>query len=272
MSPPEPFEVFAIRYAHHGDWPRPAQFLEPAGGGGESMAMDFYCWVAVGPKATFIIDTGCDADEAGRRGHDYLRSPIETLSALGVDVAAATDLILTHLHYDHVGNLAHFPAATMHLQEQEIDFATGPYMSERKYSLAYCPEHVGAVIGAVEGGRVRLYDGDADLAPGLSIHRVGGHTSGMQVVRVLTRRGWVVIASDAIHYYEELERGVPWTNAVDLGDMLAAHATLRGLADSEDHIVAAHDPRVLGLYPAPTEAVSGYAVRLDVAPADYGPT
>lgn len=91
-----------IRHAHRRDWPRPAQFPNPVDGA-QTMATDFFCRVAVGPDATFVVDTGCAAEGAERRGRDYLQSPIETLTALGVDVPGTTDLILTHLHSDHVG-------------------------------------------------------------------------------------------------------------------------------------------------------------------------
>ena len=264
MSDPQPFEVYGIRYAQHAGWRIPSYFERNSHT--DTMVMDFFCWVAVGPEKTFFIDTGCNAEEAASRGHEFLRCPTETLGALGVDAAGATDLILTHLHYDHVGNIDKFPNATLHLQEKEIAFAVGRDMTLHNFRRAYRPDHVTAVIRAIHDGRAILYDGDAEIAPGLSVHYVGGHTRGLQVVRVFTRRGWVVLASDAIHYYEELERSVPWTNAVDVAEMLDAHDILREIADSTEHIVAAHDPKVLKQYPPPSQDLDGFAVRLDADP------
>ena len=263
MSDPQPYELYAIRYAHHADWPVPVYFEQTSAE--QRMDMDFFCWVAVGPDNTYFIDTGFNAAEASLRGHEFLRCPTETMRDLGLDTGNATDLILTHLHYDHVGNLDKFPTAKLHLQEKELQFVTGRDMNIYNFRRVYHPDHLELVLRALYDGRATLYDGDAELTPGISIHWVGGHTRGLQVVRVLTERGWVGLASDAIHYYEELERSVPWTNAVDVDDMLRAHVTLREIADSTEHIVAAHDPLVLRRYPAPVKELNGYAVRLDMA-------
>ncbi|MCE2491696.1 MAG: N-acyl homoserine lactonase family protein [Alphaproteobacteria bacterium] len=264
MSNPQPFEVFGIRYARHEGWPIPVYFERTSGR--DTMVMDFFCWVAIGPERTVFIDTGFDADEGRFRGHEFLRCPADTLSELGADTTRATDLVLTHLHYDHAGNLDKFPSATLHLQEKEIAFVTGRRMNTRNFRRAYQSDHIELVLRAIYDRRATLYDGDSEITPGLSIHRVGGHTMGMQVVRVFTKRGWVALASDAIHYYEELERSVPWTNAVDIDEMIHAHDILRDIAESTDHIVAAHDPKVLRQYPAPTADLEGFAVRLDVEP------
>lgn len=264
MSAPQPFEVYGICYARHAGWPIPTYFERKSGQ--DTMVMDFFCWVAVGPERTFFIDTGFNAEEGASRGHEFLRCPTETLQALGIDTSIAADLILTHLHYDHAGNIDKFPNATLHLHEKEIAFVTGRNMCTYNFKRAYRPDHIASVLRAIHGGRAILYDGDAEIAPGLSIHYVGGHTEGLQVVRVFTRRGWVALASDAIHYYEELERSVPWTNAVDVGEMLEAHEVLREIADSTDHIVAAHDPKILQQYPPPSDDLEGFAVRLDVEP------
>ena len=219
--------------------PIPVYFeLKP---GQDTMVMDFFSWVVVGPDKTFVIDTGFNAEEAEFRGHEFLRCPTETLQDLGIDASSATDLILTHLHYDHAGNLDKFPNATLHLQEKEMAFVTGRMMRTYNFRRPYQPDHLEIVLRAIYDRRAVLYDGDAKLAPGLSLHWVGGHTMGLQVVRVFTRRGWVALASDAIHYYEELERSVPWSNVLDVPEMLHAHDILRDIADSTDHIVAAHD-------------------------------
>jgi hypothetical protein len=89
---------------------------------------------------------------------------------------------------------------------------------------------------------------------------------GLQVVRVWTRRGWVVVASDATHLYANMKRGLPFPAVYNIGDMLEGHRTLHKLADSEDHIVPGHDPIVMKVYPPPSPELQGIVVRLDVAP------
>ena len=106
----------------------------------------------------------------------------------------------------------------------------------------------------------------AELAPGISVHLVGGHTPGLQSVRVKTQRGWVVLASDATHYYEHFEKDRCFVTVFNIGDTLEGYRKLKGLADSPQHIVPGHDPLVMQRYPA-VPKLEGIAVRLDVPPA-----
>lgn len=96
-----------------------------------------------------------------------------------------------------------------------------------------------------------FYNGDAELAPGLTLHAVGGHSAGLQFVRVKTRRGYVVIASDTTHFYENMASSRPFTTAFHIGRMLEGFDRLLELAPDEDHIVPGHDPLVMKLYPPP---------------------
>jgi glyoxylase-like metal-dependent hydrolase (beta-lactamase superfamily II) len=114
--------------------------------------------------------------------------------------------------------------------------------------------------------RVAFHDGDAEIAPGISVHRVGGHTAGMQVVRVHTARGWVVLASDASHFYEHFERNRCFPLVFHVGEVFEGYARLRALADSDEHVIPGHDPLVIERYPPVSDALAGIAVRLDAAP------
>src|SRR3546814_8913632 len=98
------------------------------------------------------------------------------------------------MHYDHCGNLSKFPKARLHLQEREMRYATGRHMAEALLREAYSVESVTDLVCALYEDRVGFVAGTTELAPGISLHHVGGHTDGLQVVRVWTRRGWVVLA------------------------------------------------------------------------------
>jgi glyoxylase-like metal-dependent hydrolase (beta-lactamase superfamily II) len=167
------------------------------------------------------------------------------------------------LHYDHIGNFDLFPAATFHLQDLEMRYATGRHMGERFFSGAYDVEDVAGMVRRVYAGRVRFHDGDAELAPGLSIHLIGGHTMGLQSVRVRTRRGWLVLASDASHFYANMEQVRPFPIVWSVADMVQGYRRLRELAESPEHIIPGHDPLVLERYPAPSPELRGIVARLD---------
>ena len=122
------------------------------------------------------------------------------------------------------------------------------------------------MVRRVFDGRLQFHGGTDELAPGLSVHLIGGHTMGLQAVRVWTQRGWVVLASDASHLYANMEQERPFPILYNLGDMLEGYKTLRRLASSRQHIVPGHDPLVLQRYPVPKRGLEGIAVRLDVEP------
>jgi glyoxylase-like metal-dependent hydrolase (beta-lactamase superfamily II) len=110
---------------------------------------------------------------------------------------------------------------------------------------------------------VRFHDGDAEIAPGISVHLIGGHTMGMQAVRVKTRRGWLVLASDASHFYANMEEVRPFPIVWSVADMVEGYRKLRSLAESAAHIIPGHDPLVMQRHPAASKALEGIAVRLD---------
>jgi len=112
---------------------------------------------------------------------------------------------------------------------------------------------------------VQFHEGVSELAPGITLHKVGGHTKGLQIVRVKTQRGHVVLASDAAHLYANMERRHPFPIIIDVDDYLAAFDTIEGLASSKAHIVPGHDPLVLARYPLAKPGLAGI-VRLDAEP------
>jgi len=264
MSSPTTYELFAVKYGTHERRAAENFIFQDIHDG--PMPLDYFVWVAKSPDKTYVIDTGFDEATGRRRDRAIIRNPAAGLSALGIDATAVEDVIITHLHYDHVGNFEIFPRARFHLQDREMAYATGRYMCHDRLRLPFDIENVTGMVRQVYQGRVEFHDGDEVLDSGLSLHRVGGHSHGLQIVRVHTQRGWVVVASDASHFYAHLETGNPFPLVFNVGDLLEGHRTCRRLADSEQHIVPGHDPLVMQRYPAPSSDLEGIAVRLDVAP------
>jgi len=264
MSDPAPFEVYAIRYATVA---RRAAENFIGGDPHESAArMDYFVWLARRGAQSFVIDTGFNQAAARRRQREFLRSPVEGLQLLGIDAARVQDVIITHLHYDHIGNFDLFPGARFHLQDREMAYATGRYMASEFFSYAYEVEEIIAMVRNVYAGRVQFHRGDAELTPGLSVHHVGGHTKGLQVVRLWTRVGWLVLASDASHYAANMLAERPFPVVADVTQMFDGWGRLRELASDPRYIVPGHDPLVMQRYGAPSAALEGIAVRLDAEP------
>ena len=261
-------EIYALRYATRAAL-RSGHFIggDPHDG---PMPMDYFVWVVRSGQRTVVIDTGFTDEMAKQRKRDFLEAPERLLARFGVEPAAVTDVVLTHLHYDHAGNLDKFPNAVFHIQDREVNFATGRYMGFHRFRHAFEVEDVLLLVRLVYDDRVKFHDGESELAPGITLHRIGGHSDGLQCVRVNTARGWVVLASDTTHFYENFETERPFPTVFHVGEMLAGFRTLLTLAGSADRIIPGHDPLVMQRYPAAETKFAGSVVRVDAKPHDKG--
>jgi glyoxylase-like metal-dependent hydrolase (beta-lactamase superfamily II) len=256
------WEAYALRYAHHRRMAR-ENFLGGDPHDDNPMPMDYFIWVVRSGERVYVVDTGFDEATAKARGRDFLRAPAEGLKSIGVDPGDVEDVILSHMHYDHAGNLGLFPQARYHIQDLEMQFCTGRYMTHAHMRFPFAVDDVVEMVRHLYNGRVVFHSGDVELAPGLSLHHVGGHSMGLQMVRVRTRRGWVVLAADAAHYYANMDRDLAYPFTYNIGEVLEGYRKARALADSPDHIIPGHDPLVLQRYPAASADLEGWVARLD---------
>jgi len=258
------YEIYAVHYGHH-DRKGHENFIggDPHETG--NMPLDYFVWVIQGGGKTFVLDTGFAPDMQKKRGRQIIRPVAEGLESIGVEPSKVSDVIISHMHYDHAGNIPLFANARFHIQDAEMRFVTGRSMCHSVIRHSFEAEHVSQMVTRVFNDKVQFHDGVDELAPGLTLHKVGGHTKGLQVTRVKTKRGFVVLASDAAHLYANLDRNHPYPTLVDVDDYMEAFVTIRKLASSEAHIVPGHDPDVLKRYPLAKSGLAG-VVRLDVEP------
>ncbi len=266
-APPH-WELYAIRYAHHVRLAH-ENFLGPlpADIHNGPMPLDYFIWAIKSDAQVFVLDTGFDEAMARKRGREFLHSPGDGLRAIGIDPAKVEDIVISHMHYDHCGNHALFPNARYHVQDREMLFSTGRSMCHAHMRIPFEEEDVVAMVRKLFAGRLVFHNGghagDEELAPGLTLHYVGGHSMGLQMLRVNTRRGWVVLAADAAHLYANLERGIPYPILYNAAEVVEGYRRAYALADSPDHVIPGHDPLVLERYPAPAPHLQGWIARLD---------
>jgi glyoxylase-like metal-dependent hydrolase (beta-lactamase superfamily II) len=243
------YEVHALCYGHRSGT-RGQHFLGcDHGEADQPHPTAYYVWLARSPEHTVLIDAGIRPSRV-LEGMDY-RPPRELLGRLGTAPAEVDLVVLTHLHYDHAGTVADFPAARYVVQRAELDYWTGPWARRiRREQWLLDTE----ALDHIRGHRLSEVDGEEEVLPGLSVHLVGGHTAGMQVVRVATAAGPVVVASDAGHFYENLDDDRPAPLLHSMPGMYAAFDRIRELA-GDGIVLPGHDPEVLERYPRVADGV-----------------
>ena len=211
------------------------------------IGMDYFFWLVRNDEHTIVVDTGFSKAGGEHRSRTTLISPPEAFEALGVDPSDEPTVVLTHAHYDHIGNLDHFPRSQLVIARAELEFWQTPTSRQVQFHHSVEDADLAELTDALQDGRVRTFDDTVQLADGVDVIRVGGHTPGQSLVRVRTTNGPVLLASDALHYYEEGEKGMPFVSVANLVDMYAGFDTIDEMvsADARTSLVSGHDPSTL---------------------------
>ncbi len=258
------YDVVAVRYATlrstrgnlYYRWP---DIGEPDG----EQVMDYFFYVLRGGGRTIVVDCGFDPVAGARRGRECLTEPVEALRLVGIEPASVETLLISHLHYDHIGNLDAFTDARLLVPERELEFWTSPVARYGGFWHHVEEAEIAQVAAAHEAGRVTTYGGETEIAPGLTAVEVGGHSPGQQILLVDTASGRLVLTSDAVHLYEELEKSRPFGVLADLEEMYLGFETIKRLGEAPGTIVVpGHDPEVTRRFPAVAGVPEGVALQL----------
>lgn len=255
-------QIYALRFAHRPPSPG-IGFYRGHPHDGE-YALEFFVWVVVTDGEAVVIDSGFTPETAAARPTDdrVLADITELLGQVGVRARDVKTVALTHLDWDHAGGTELFPAATFVVQDREVAFWTGRHAARQGQRFRVQVEDVVRIVRLNYDRRLAFVDGDREIAPGIGVHFVGGHAAGMQVVRVDTAEGPVVLASDASNFYANLEQDRPFSIVHCVPEMHDAFDRIRDLA-AGGIVVPGHDSEVLERHPAVSGALEGLAVRLE---------
>jgi glyoxylase-like metal-dependent hydrolase (beta-lactamase superfamily II) len=257
-------EVIAIRYASK-TRTRGEEFQsfdlygEPDG----PCTMANYFWMVRDPDRILLVDTGFSVATARKRARALEIEPLEALRLLGVEPQDVDHVIMSHMHFDHIGNIGSFPNATMSVAQAEYDFWTSAIAQKPLFDWVVEEDEIRAVTQLHEDGRLHLIGNEVEeLFRGIRVAVVGGHTEGSLIVDVETAGGRTVLASDAVHLYEELEKDWPYFIFANLPDMYRAFDRLRATAlEPGVTVIPGHDPEVAARFPA-VSAKTPFAVHI----------
>lgn len=235
------YEVYALKYGER-DTTACQFFYREASHA--TLTLHYFVWLILGGPHPILVDTGFLDDDARARGIRGYVSPAAMVERAGVKPDDVPVALISHLHYDHWAGHSLFPRAEYWIQRDEVAFWTGPFARYPAFGQSANVEALTRLVTLNYADRLRIVDGDREVLPGIRVHRVGGHTAGLQIVSVATPRGTVVLTSDASHFYHNVETRQPVQIITSLPEMLAAFETIHALAGAERLIVAGHDPAV----------------------------
>jgi glyoxylase-like metal-dependent hydrolase (beta-lactamase superfamily II) len=254
-SPSPTYTVYAIRYATIPHF-SVASLIK---GADTSRRLDIamMVWLLKGVDGrNVLVDAGFHRDDLVRRWHptDFL-APSEAVARLGVKASDVTDVIISHVHWDHLDGIDLFPHARVWMQREEFEHHLDSAGTVKDRAIDAGDAKLLAAIA--REGRLLLVDGDGkEIIPGITVFTGGKHTFASQYASVRTLSGTIVIASDNVYLYENLERHVPIAQTLDTASNLNAQNRMLGMVSDPRLIVPGHDPAVFVRFPQPGNGIA----------------
>ncbi|HWX43655.1 MAG TPA: N-acyl homoserine lactonase family protein [Blastocatellia bacterium] len=249
------YEIYALSYGVYPGFP--VSGLIANADKSRKIDLQMMIWLLKGPGGkNILVDTGCYRDKDVGRGITNFIKPSETLAKVGLSAGDITDIIISHMHWDHAGGMDLFPNAKVWIQKDEYSYYTGAAWQPGGQHGGIDPEDVQTVVKLNTANRVNLVDGDdREIIDGIRVYTGGRHTFASQYVGVRTVEGTVVIASDNMYLYENLQKHQPIAQTFDADSNLKAQDRMKQIASKLDLIVPGHDPEVFVRFPNPGNGV-----------------
>jgi len=249
------YEVVAIRYATIPQFPVSA--LIKGADASRKLDIAMMVWLVRGNGRNVLIDSGFYRPQFFKdwKVVDFVR-PDEAVKRAGVAAEAITDVILTHAHWDHADGADLFPNARIWIQKDEYIYYTADAWQKDGKHGGIEPEDLAALLHANTAGRLELVNGDREILPGIRVFIGGRHTYASQYAAVATKAGVVVLASDNMYLYENLDKHVPIAQTFDAASNLAAQDRMKTIATEPRLIVPGHDPAVFARFPKVAEGIA----------------
>jgi glyoxylase-like metal-dependent hydrolase (beta-lactamase superfamily II) len=251
------YTVYAINYGWSKSYPMPyLMYLAPAA---ENVPMDWSFWLIKGNNRIIMVDGGCNEEMAKAWNVEKWVRSDKALSRLNIKPEQVTDIIITHMHWDHVNNIniEYFPNATLWIQKSELEFAAGEGGQNPQARVGILEEDVLRMIRQNYAGKVRLLDGTTEVFPGVKcVLFPRTHTFGCQAVLVNTKYGTVVIAGDLVYRFDNIEKMTGIGTGLDMYECYKALVAITEMASSTRLIVPGHDPATYERWTTPGNGVA----------------
>ncbi|MCU1480981.1 MAG: N-acyl homoserine lactonase family protein [Subtercola sp.] len=216
----------------------------------EAFDFSYYFWVVRNAHRTVVVDTGFSRAGAEARKRTVLADPRTVFAELGLQPDMQTTVVISHAHYDHIGNLDYFTEADVVVAQAEYDFWRSPQSQHAQLRHFVDQIDIDTLESVAAEGRLRTVGERTQIAPGIDVIPGPGHTPGELMVLVQTNVGPILLTADAVHFDEELERDMPFRHMCSLTDSYDTYAVVKGLLASGEaaQFVAGHEPSVMSRF------------------------
>lgn len=249
------YEVYAIRYGTLPAFRMSGLIL----GADTSRRLDIamMVWLLRGSDGrNVLVDAGFHRENFVTRWkpRDFV-PPSEAVARAGVPADRITDVVITHIHWDHLDGIDLFPNARVWLQRDEFNHHLDSTGAAKNRAIDAADARILAEIA--RQGRLTLIDGDdKEILPGIRVYTGGKHTYQSQFATVPTSSGTVVIASDNMYLYENMATHRPIAQTLDSLSNLRAQQRMASFASDPRLIVPGHDPEVFTRFPSPGNGIA----------------
>jgi glyoxylase-like metal-dependent hydrolase (beta-lactamase superfamily II) len=246
------YQVFAIKFRD--GWNISAQEMIDGANPKDSVSGCNMVWLLKGENGKNILVDAGYLDTSKTVGKNYVR-PDLVLQRIKVSPDDITDLIITHPHFDHIGGINLFPKAKVWIQKDDFDYFVGESWQESGNPMGFEKNDVRNLIEINLQGRLKFVKGDnIEIIPGIRVFTGSKHTFENQYLLVNSKTDKVLIASDAIWFYYNLDHLLPArTYVMDSKAYVEAMKRMKTLVTNPDLIIPGHDDLVFSRFPTVAE-------------------
>ena len=251
------YEVYALSYGVYPNFP--VSGLLAGADKNRKIDLQMMIWLVKGSNGkNILVDTGCYHENVVKgKGIQNLIKASDAIAKLGLSPTDITDVIITHMHWDHADGMDLFPNAKIWIQKDEYAYYTGAAWQAGGKHGGIEPDDVLTLVKLNTAGKANLIDGDnVEIIDGIKVYTGGRHTYASQYVSVRSPSGVIVIASDNMYLYENLEKHAPIAQTFDADSNLKAQDRMKEIASRPDLIVPGHDPAVFLKFTKPGNGVA----------------
>jgi glyoxylase-like metal-dependent hydrolase (beta-lactamase superfamily II) len=254
------YEVYALRFASVEHSFALSSFVLGAADK-DSMHGVFMFWLIKGSNGkNILVDAGFinDVDEANNFDLKKYIRPDSMLTRVGLQAEDITDVILTHPHWDHADGIGLFPNAQVWIQKEDYGYFVGAAWQKEDDHRGFNKRDVRKLLELNLAGKLNLVEGDEkEIIPGIIVYTGSRHTFNSQYVLVKSGSDKIILASDNVYSYYNLEhlKSAPNYATFDTNAYVRSMERMKTLASNIKFIIPGHDALLFSRFPMVAEGV-----------------